>query len=313
MWAILERHKPFSSLSRDDLRDYQCFLIDPQPQNKWCGSRKPRKHPNWRPFEGPLTPHSLAHALTIINALFNYLVEAGYLAGNPLGLMRRKLMQRQPLKNKVTERFLEQNCWKSVINYIENLPQKKPREQKHYERIRYLFYLLYLLGPRVSEVSQSTMQSIKQIRGKWWWEVTGKGQKTDRIPVNECFLKALIRYREFYHLPKLPQPSEENGLFMDIAGTRRVSANMIYRLVKKTFLDCAKCIENENPDFAEKLKKASTHWLRHTSITHQTDAGIELRYIKRNARHESVETTMLYQHVEEEKWHDDMSKHQITD
>ena len=62
-----------------------------------------------------------------------------------------------------------------------------------------------------------------------------------------------------------------------------------------------------------KLKQASTHWLRHTSITHQSDVGIELRYIKRSARHESVETTMLYQHAEEEKWHEAMSKHQIRE
>ena len=82
-------------------------------------------------------------------------------------------------------------------------------------------------------------------------------------------------------------------------------------MVKKTFLDCAESIEESNPDFSVKLKKASTHWLRHTSITHQADAGIELRYIKRNARHESVETTMLYQHAEEEKWHESMSALQI--
>ena len=72
---------------------------------------------------------------------------------------------------------------------------------------------------------------------------------------------------------------------------------------KKTFLECAKTLEKDRPDFAIKLKKASTHWLRHTAITHQADAGIELRYIKRNARHENVETTMLYQHAEEDKWH----------
>lgn len=78
-------------------------------------------------------------------------------------------------------------------------------------------------------------------------------------------------------------------------------------------MDCAKTFEKSRPDFAMKLKKASTHWLRHTSITHQADAGIELRYIKRSARHESVETTMLYQHAEEDQWHEAMSKHRITE
>jgi len=303
LWSLIEKQKPVSSLTRDDLRDYQQFLLNPQPKSRWCSQRKPRHNPAWRPFEGPLSGDSVAQAITIINALFSYLVEAGYLCGNPLGLMRRKIKQYDTNKAKVAERFLEQELWQVVVNYIENMPKQTPREQKDYERIRYLFHLLYLLGPRVSEIANASMQSIKQIRGKWWWEVTGKGQKTQLIPVNDSMLKALMRYRQFYELSQLPQQNEENALFMNLNGTKSLTANMIYRLVKMIFLDCAAQLEKNRPDFAVKLKQASTHWMRHTSITHQADAGIELRYIKRNARHKSVETTMLYQHAEEEKWH----------
>jgi site-specific recombinase XerD len=311
LWSLIEKQKPLSSLTRDDLRDYQHFLTDPQPRARWCGQRKPRHDPAWRPFEGALSDDSIAQAITIVNALFSYLVEAGYLSGNPLGLMRRKIKQRKTDKSKITERFLEQALWQSVVDYIEALPKKTTREQKEYERTRFLFHLLYLLGPRVSEVANHTMQSIKQIRSKWWWEVTGKGQKTQLIPINEDMLNALIRYRQFYGLPPLPQLGEETPLFMNLNGTKGITSNMIYRLVKKTFLDCAETFAKERPDFAMKLKKASTHWLRHTSITHQTDAGIELRYIKRSARHESVETTMLYQHAEEDQWHSAMDQHRI--
>lgn len=311
LWVIIAKQKPFSSLSRDDLHDYQLFLADPQPPQRWCGLRRPRNHPQWRPFTGPLSQGSIAHAITIINALFNYLVEAGYLSGNPLGLMRRKLAKKGIRKDKITERYLEKNCWDAVLNYIEQLPQEKQREQQQYERIRYVFYLLYLLGLRVNEVARAKMCDVKQIRGRWWITITGKGQKINQIPINNCFLNALMRYREFYHLSSLPVQDEVNGLFMGITGAGSVSANMIYRLVKKTFLDCANSLEKTSPDFAKKLKQASTHWVRHTSITHQADAGIELRYIKRHARHESVETTMLYQHAEEEKWHDAMSKHKV--
>jgi site-specific recombinase XerD len=254
---------------------------------------------------------SIAQAITIVNALFSYLVEAGYLSGNPLGLMRRKIKQRTSDKSKITERFLEQSLWQSVVDYIEALPKTTPREKKEYERTRFLFHLLYLQGSRVSEVAGHTMGSIKQIRAKWWWEVTGKGQKTQLIPVNETMLNALMRYRQFYGLSSTPQLDEATPLFMNLNGTQGVTSNMIYRLVKKTFLDCAETFKKDRPDFAMKLKKASTHWLRHTSITHQADAGIELRYIKRSARHESVETTMLYQHAEEDKWHSAMDQHRI--
>jgi site-specific recombinase XerD len=311
LWSLIEKQKPLSSLTRDDLRDYQQFLSDPQPQSRWCGQRKPRHDLNWRPFQGSLSGISIAQAITVINALFSYLVEAGYLSGNPLGLMRRKAKQFTQNRTKVTERFLEQALWQALVDYIEALPKETPREQKDYERYRFLFHLLYLLGPRVSEVAQATMQSIMQIRGKWWWQVTGKGQKTQLIPINEAMLNALVRYRQFYNLPPLPQPGEQLPLFMNLNGSQGITSNMIYRLVKKIFLGCAETFEKSRPDFAMKLKKASTHWLRHTSITHQADAGIELRYIKRSARHESVETTMLYQHAEEEKWHEAMSQHRI--
>src|SRR5579872_4633074 len=51
LWSLIEKQKSLSSLTRDDLRDYQHFLIDPQPQARWCGQRKPRHDPAWRPFE----------------------------------------------------------------------------------------------------------------------------------------------------------------------------------------------------------------------------------------------------------------------
>jgi site-specific recombinase XerD len=312
LWSIIEKRKAFSSLMRDDLRDYQQFLIDPQPNARWCGQRKPRHHPDWRPFEGYLSADSVAQAMSIINTLFGYLVEAGYLSGNPLGLIRRQLKKRAQQKQKIIERFLEQPLWRVVVDYIQSLPQLTPHDKKHYERIRFLFSLLYLLGPRVSEVANHKMNSIREIRGKWWWFVTGKGQKTEKIPMNDDMLKSLIRYRQYYGLPHLPLPDEDHYLFMNFNGSRGVSANMIYRMVKKIFLDCAEAIKKTQPEFTIKLKKASTHWLRHTSITHQTDAGIELRYIKRNARHESVETTMLYQHAEEDLWHAAMSQHKTV-
>jgi site-specific recombinase XerD len=309
LWSLIEKQKPLSSLTRDDLRAYQQFLADPQPHDRWCGSRKPRHNINWRPFEGQLSNISIAHAITVINALFSYLVEAGYLSGNPLGLMRRKAQLLE--KPKTIERFLEQALWRAVLDYIEGLPKQSPREQKEYERIRFLFHLLYLLGARVSEVASAKMSSIKQSRNNWWWQVVGKGQKTKLIPVNNSMLDALVRYRQFYGLPGSPQQDESHSLFMNLNGTKGVSVNMIYRLVKKIFLNCASVFKISNPSFAAKLLKASTHWLRHTAITHQADAGIELRYIKRSARHESVETTMLYQHAEEDKWHEAMAAHII--
>jgi site-specific recombinase XerD len=153
---------------------------------------------------------------------------------------------------------------------------------------------------------------IHEHLGRWWWLVSGKGNKTQRVPLNTQAISVLSRYRSYYALTPLPEPDEDNALFMSIKGRSSVSSNMIYRIVKKVFLDCAQSIEDEKPNIAKKLTAASTHWLRHTSITHQSDVGIELRYIKRSARHENIQTTMLYQHAEDHLWHEAMEKHKLN-
>ena len=45
------------------------------------GQKPLRLTPAWRPFAGPLSPQSVRQALSIINGLFNWLVQAGYLNG----------------------------------------------------------------------------------------------------------------------------------------------------------------------------------------------------------------------------------------
>ena len=313
LWSLIERQTAFSNLTRDDLRDYQAFMTDPQPRHRWCGPRRPRQHSSWRPFEAPLTEHSIAQAITIINALFNYLVEAGYLAGNPLGLMRRQLRRSRSQKEHLSERYLEHGCWQALMQYVEQLPRNTERQSLDYERYRYLFHFFYLMGARISEVASHSMNSIKSHRDKWWWHVTGKGKKTQRIPLTEPMQIALMRYRNVYGLSPLPEADESHALFMNLNGTKGVTDNQIYRLLKKIFLDCAETLADERPDYAKRLCKASPHWLRHTAITHQADAGIDLRHIKRHARHESIETTMLYQHVEDEQWYDAMMKHRMPE
>jgi site-specific recombinase XerD len=83
----------------------------------------------------------------------------------------------------------------------------------------------------------------------------------------------------------------------------------VYRLVKSVVKGAADAWEPENPQKAAKLRRASTHWFRHTSITHQDDAGISLKYLNRNARHSKLETTAIYQHAEDDNWHDETQKH----
>jgi len=313
LWSIMKQRKPLSGLTREDFNAFKDFLADPQPAEQWCGPRASRHSQDWRPFQGPLKDSSLKQALVINNSLMNYLVEAGYLAGNPLALARRRVRtQSKSRESDIVERFLEEDLWESVLFYIQNLPQDTDREQAHFQRVRFLFSLLYLLGPRSSEIAEHTMGSFIEVRGKWWWEVTGKGRKTARIPVNDDMLSALAKYRRFHKLTKLPEPGETTPLILSLKGTSGITSNMIYRIVKDVVSKAANLLEEAEPHKAAKLRKASTHWFRHTAITHQADKGIELRYLKKSARHEKIDTTSRYMHAGDEQWHDAMQAHRLN-
>lgn len=311
LWALLERGKPLSSLTREDCILYEAFLADPQPRERWCGPKAPRFSARWRPFVGPLQPASRKLAMLIVNALFSYLVEAGYLAGNPLALARRRgrLQQNQ----RQVERFLEHDQWQALLATVDAMPRDSERDRQHHARARFLVALLYLLGPRVSEIAGHTMNSFIQMRGRWWWRVVGKGRKEARVPVNQDMLQALREYRRFYGLSSLPAPDDPTPLVMNLKGTTGIGDNMIYRIVKELVVRAAAQLEAVDPHQAEKLRHASTHWFRHTSITHQADAGIGIQFLQRNARHARIDTTGLYLHAEEGEWHEAMERHKLKE
>ena len=52
--------------------------------------------------------------------------------------------------------------------------------------------------------------------------------------------------------------------------------------------------------------------LRHTALTHQAQAGVELRYLASTARHARLDTTARYLHTEDEEWHRQQSAHGLA-
>ena len=305
LWSINQRQKALSDLGREDFQFYQEFLVDPQPSNIWCGPRAERTSPRWRPFKGPLSDNSQRQALIIINALFSYLVDAGYLAGNPLSLIRRRNRKLRPQADQAIsqQRYLDHKTWELLKSYLATQPRETPKQENHFQRNRFLFHLLYLMAPRVSEVSSHSMNSFRLYRGQWWWFVLGKGEKQGKIPASDEMLSALVQYREHLNLTSLPEENDTSPLLRSISGGKGISANMVYRQVKSVVKAAAEDIRLENPIQATILEKASTHWFRHTSVTHGDDAGIDLKYLTRSARHEKIETTAIYQHAEDDQWH----------
>lgn len=70
LWAIVERGRPLSSLTAEDVTAYCGFLFLRRPtrRQRWVGPARPRTPVEWRPFAEGLSARSIAYALSVLGA-----------------------------------------------------------------------------------------------------------------------------------------------------------------------------------------------------------------------------------------------------
>ena len=322
LWSLVELGKPLSSLTHEDLLAYQRFLADPKPASRWVmstGRKLARNHPLWRPFAGPLAPSSIRQSLVVVNSLFSWLVEAGYLAGNPLALTRHRRSKNAPRPS----RLLDVEFWEVVKATINAMPQSTPRERATHARVRWVFSLFFLCGLRISEVVGNTMgdffrRTDRSGEDRWWLEVTGKGDKIRLVPITRELMLELANYRRALGLPTLPQENERTPLVVPVwwraaakdaasyAPPQALTRAAIHGLVKDVFEQAAQHLATTvgcSPARVERLRAASAHWLRHTAASRMADGDADLRHVRDTLGHASISTTSIYLHAEDDDRH----------
>ncbi|MCZ0926386.1 site-specific integrase [Halomonas janggokensis] len=299
-------------VNRDVLRHFENFLADPQPSAQWAGPTKPRHHPQWRPFRGGLSPASRRQSLIILQGLFSWLVEAGWVRHNPFRLMRDKSRRLNNQAPRI-ERYLERELWGWFWQWLNQPAGKGERDRYEMARRRFIFGFAYLLAPRVSEMADARMGDFHQSEGRWWWSVVGKGNKVAHIPLPADMLECLAEWRQTLGLATTPPHHDDTPVLRALDKKRGIGHNQLYRLIRETFNEAANALEaaEGSPANIAALRRATPHWLRHTSITHQAQAGISLRHLADSARHSRLDTTARYLHNEAIEWHQQQQRHQI--
>lgn len=318
IWAVIAELKPVSSLTHEDLTRYRKFLADPQPATTWIterGARYATDDPRWRPFASQLEPASIKQAVVILDGMFGWLVDAGYLRGNPLSLLRQR--RRRPAQH--VTRYLPAVMWQHVKDYVAAMPDQKPQQQRDKARARWLTTLFYLLGLRISEVAGGTMGNfVREMSAggttRWWLEVVGKGLKYRRIPVSDELLAELMSYRQTHGLVPLPARGESTPLLLpyrrregNVSG-EGVDRKTVHNAIKAVFRNAADWTEAKGGQYREQaahIRDASAHWLRHTAASHMLDSKIDLRTVRDNLGHDSINTTSQYAHEEDDRRHDE--------
>ncbi len=132
----------------------------------------------------------------------------------------------------------------------------------------------------------------------------GKGSKAGKVALPPLARSALNRYLSQRGLPTTPLLwKPDTPMIGDLrqGQTSGITDTRLRKLLGRFFQQAATLVEAENPSLADKLRKASPHWLRHTHATHALDSGAELTTVRDNLRHASISTTSIYLHADDLK------------
>nr|WP_255503280.1 tyrosine-type recombinase/integrase [Cupriavidus sp. UME77] len=299
LWAIFENLTALSSVAVEDCVRFRDFLLDPPAH--WCGPRSvARWHAGWRPIEGRLSARSCGYAMSVLHNLFAFLVKQGYLRANPWPAVRPPVTPREGLD---TGRALTAAQWQTVREVLDRLPRTPANR-----RLQVALRLLYETGIRLSELVGARAGDLEWLslaqppeapEVGWWLTVLGKGGRLRRVPVSEAWIEQLGAYLTARGLPADPRRAPPGAFLLGSAApgadaTIGVSGNVFHTQLKAFFAHCAGQLAATDPQGAVRLRRASSHWLRHTNISHALDHGAPVEVVQQNAGHASLTTTTKY-------------------
>ena len=300
LWAILEQGKALSSLTVEDVQAFKWFLV--APPARWCGPRhQQRWSPLWRPLEGPLGPVALRQAIVILRILFAFLVSQNYLIGNAFAGVS---LPRETGRVLGSRRTLTFDQWDAIEERLEaiaidDLGRRRARA------IRWL----YATGLRLSEMANAQCGDLRRVEfrlanGKqdtgWLLSVVGKGNKLREVPVPVSLVD------------ELQDELQRHGLAGDVTAESNQDVSVLVRfdeghaqpwsmsgLAKGIKVLLAQVAANLDPEDVKQLRKASTHWLRHTHGSHALngrlgETGVPIQVVQNNLGHASIGTTSGY-------------------
>lgn len=301
LWAIVERGRALSSLTTEDAIAYRSFLRRPAPHGRWVGPAQPRSSPEWRPFAGALSARSVAYALSVLGAMYRWLIEQRYLLANPFaGIKIRGAARSTPLD---ATRVFSDGEWAIVRTIADGLEWSYGWDTPAAQRLRFVLDFAYATGLRASELVGATLGSIERdAHDDQWLHVVGKGSKAGKVALPPMAGAALDHYLMQRGLPTTrARWSRETPLVggLDEDSLAGITAGRLWGVMRRFFETAAKVIETDSPATAEKLRRATPHWMRHTHASHALARGAQLTTVRDNLRHASISTTSIYLHSDE--------------
>jgi integrase len=327
LWAVLERGKALSSLNTDDCKAYVHFLktlttadvqwVTLAPAIKGQGSWKPFTYRTPKTLGGTteanpepdkpalvLSPRSVNYAKTVIASCLDWLVKQQYLKHNNFdGIASIKFGQ---AKSQANNRAFTLKQMQRVFAYAEARVDPGSPAFLLDRRTLYILKLAFSTGLRIHELAAASFGDIECLEDDagehYFLRVVGKNSKERKTSLPRVFIEELKDYLKLRGLPShfdfLPQQAPLIPSLRDKTGRKHLSPAGIHKVLAAFFdqmLDNLENGGNADPRLANKLRKASTHWLRHSYGSYlANDKQVPLTYIRDELGHANISTTSLY-------------------
>ncbi|KOR89196.1 tyrosine-type recombinase/integrase [Paenibacillus solani] len=213
--------------------------------------------------------------LSAIRSFYASLIDFELTTRNPALEVKKSKTE----KNKIPV-YLEEQDLQKALSYVEG---------RYRNRNLAIFLLMGYCGLRVGEVHRLNLSHFKKEKGTL--EVLGKGRKWNEIP-----LPALVgEYLEKVQEERIqPYSSKEEAFFVSQKG-RRLSIRQIQKITTQVFNG----YKQDHPHMTD--LKLSCHKLRHSFATMLLNNNVDIRVAKELLGHASIETTMIYTHINDEQ------------
>ncbi len=215
---------------------------------------------------------SQARVVSGLKSFFGYLQLEDFREDNPTSLLETP---------KIGMKLPDVLSEKEIDKMIEVIDLSKPEGQRN----RAIIEVLYGCGLRVSELINLKISDLFFDDG--FIRVIGKGNKQRLVPISDYTIKYINLYKETIRNHLVIQTGFEDFLFLNRRG-KNLTRVMIFTIVKELSI------------IAGVKKTISPHTFRHSFATHLLKNGADLRAIQLMLGHESITTTEIYTHVDQE-------------
>ncbi len=182
---------------------------------------------------------------------------------------------KNPKKEKKIPKYFSQKELAILLDSVEPISDIDKRD-------RAMLELLYASGMRISELLSLKVFDLKL--DEKFVSVIGKGNKQRIIPINKSSINAVSDYMKV-RINFMDR--DTNILFLNKRGTQMTRQGFTKILKNRALL--------------VGITDISAHKLRHSIATHLLNNGADLRMIQQFLGHQSITTTEIYTHVNQNK------------